>query len=434
MVLGWFKKKKGSEHIGTKSERPLAEKPYVDISLEKSADVLDNLLQIKEKELVAETVAFRRKILSSLRDLNNIAKKLESDDLKLDDVDKHLRVIASRGKRQVVSIIKTESSKEIPEVSTYDDVKTIVTDVKQIIKKIGDVLGRHSKIIHVFAKKYADKIKDNLSDISSNFEEVEKAFDNYQKMISDCNTVKELSKSIIDNKNNIANIEQKLLDVKRDKEQISTEISNVSDEIEELKKSKEYEKFQDISKLIEKRQNEYKDLQRNIDSQFTSISRPLGRYTYVSSLDKEEKELLHVIVESPFLALRAYETDSIIILLGRVRKGVETNLISVKDTSKTIASIDDVIEKLGSFKKEIYGFEKDLESLREEKESLGINELFKKEDYLKQLRQDFDNTKIKSENLNNEKKEREKNQQEYVDKLESYLHSLTGTKYRLVLT
>ena len=43
-------------------------------------------------------------------------------------------------------------SKNLMQVSTLDDAKKLDYFLNQLLKKVGDVLGRQTRVIHIFAK------------------------------------------------------------------------------------------------------------------------------------------------------------------------------------------------------------------------------------------------------------------------------------------
>ena len=48
------------------------------------------------------------------------------------------------------------------------------------IKKVGDVLGRHTRVIHIFAKKYAKQLKSDLQILDNNLKEIKDLISNYK--------------------------------------------------------------------------------------------------------------------------------------------------------------------------------------------------------------------------------------------------------------
>jgi len=85
--------------------------------------------------------------------------------------------------------------------------------------------------------------------------------------------------------------------------------------------------------------NEKSKIKNQINTQFTKISRPLSRYEYASSLDKDQKSILSNLVSEPFDVLTSANKDSIITILENIRKGISSGSISVKDVEKTSSQI-----------------------------------------------------------------------------------------------
>ena len=121
------------------------------------SDVIREIRSIRLKTIIAEVKTFRNKISSNCKAILNIATELEDDNLNLDDMDPHLMRIVKRGKNEVISVIKKETAVVIPEINSFEDIKTFNITATRSLKKIGDSLGRQSRIIHHFAKKYANK-------------------------------------------------------------------------------------------------------------------------------------------------------------------------------------------------------------------------------------------------------------------------------------
>jgi hypothetical protein len=122
-------------------------------------EVLAELNQTKAAHAVHDVIYLRDAITPLIDDLVKIGKLLEKDNLRVDDIDKHLAVIVIRGKKQVLEIIKKEVA-PLPPVSSIRDVPEFESALSQILKKTGLVLGRQSKVIHIFAKKICRTTED----------------------------------------------------------------------------------------------------------------------------------------------------------------------------------------------------------------------------------------------------------------------------------
>ena len=129
---------------------------------------------------------------------------LENDNLKVDDIDKHLAIIVVRGKKQVIDVIK-KGVVPLPEISSVDDAEKLRSSLNQTLKKTGDVLGRQTRIIHIFAKKYAAQLKENLEIMNANHSEISKILKNFDnakstsdEIINILNQIKDLKEDKIE--------------------------------------------------------------------------------------------------------------------------------------------------------------------------------------------------------------------------------------------
>ena len=129
---------------------------------------------------------------------------MKKDDLKVDNIDKHLAIIVVRGKQQVIDILKKDV-KNLMQVSTMDDAKKLDYFLNQLLKKVGDVLGRQTRVIHIFAKKYANQLTNNLKIMNENstniskllkhFASTQSSFDEITQML---NKIKSLNQELDD--------------------------------------------------------------------------------------------------------------------------------------------------------------------------------------------------------------------------------------------
>ena len=127
-----------------------------------------------------------------------IIDHLSNDDLKVDDIDNQLKVIVTRSKTEIINTVSKEAKIQIPQLNTFDDVKKATELASQALKKIGDVLGKNSRVIHVFAKKYAQDLKAHLASISTSHVSILRLVNNYTKFESDESLIKEKTDKIMD--------------------------------------------------------------------------------------------------------------------------------------------------------------------------------------------------------------------------------------------
>ena len=383
MVFGWGKKK--TEPV--REEVPQTK----EITLSEVPKITDELVKIRETQTMAEVKSLRNQTSPLIKELGKIGNTLEKDNLKVEDIDKHLRIIVVRGKKQVIDVIKKDTG-DLPNISTFDDVLETSNVLNQKLKRIGDVLGRQTRVIHIFAKKYAQKLKEILEQMNVNNKEIQNLIKNFQDTKTHSNEIKELLQKIKELQQNIQSNSQRISESKNNIESTKTKIKNLEKGIEKIKSSKDYSQFLQLKEKLSSINDSEIKIKNEIEAQFTKISRPLGRYEYASSLDKEQKSLLSQLINNPFGALNQKNKDSIIIIFENVRKGILSGSISVKDVEKSTSHlteteelIDGFINKINHFleeknkikeniskseNKELLGLQKELERTKNQKQEL----------------------------------------------------------------
>jgi len=425
MVFGWGKKKEEKQRM---EAAPLEK----EIHLSDVKNIVEEIKTLREKTLIAETKSFKNKISSQLDALLKIAKKLEKDDLKMDDVDKHLQIHVRRGKNQVISTIKNETSVKFTELKTIDDVLNFDKISSQILKKIGDVLGRQTRVIHIFAKKYAKVLKNILSDQKSDLDEIKTMLDNYTKM-------KDNITDVLDDLNKISSLKElqktgghKLKELQNAISSLDKKAEQIEQEIDKLKSSNDYSKFLEIKKQIDDLDSERRQITHEIDLQFTKISRPLSKYRYITSLEKHQKQLMQKLIDRPFSVLTAENKTDIITILQATRKNVLSGSISVKVPDKAVAQIDETTEMLDSFISKISEFNAKKGKLEDSLSVFSVKDLSQKESELSKIKDDKQNLESKIKTLEDEISTSKKQIPNVAIDIEMKLKAVSSSKYRIV--
>src|SRR3990172_9090109 len=253
----------------------------------------------KEKSRARSLYSRRKKIEENLDEISKIIKELEQDNLHVDDIDKHLEILVVRGKKQVIDTIKKENSEKLPDIKSYDDVLALTELITQRLKRIGDVLGRQSRVIHIFAKKYANKLKDHLAALNSDRSKMQTMIDKHTKFTDEAAQIVQKITGYDESKMKVKKTEKRVIDMKNSIEGFEKKIVETRKSISKLKSGIEYSKYQETQKKLDSLSLEQNQIKSNIDFQFTKISRPLGRYEYGSSLEKPQKILMEKLVVNP---------------------------------------------------------------------------------------------------------------------------------------
>ena len=375
MVFGWGKKKPQKQEPGISLQKK-------QILLSDVPNAVNEILSIRTKTIIAETVTFRNKINSSCKTILDIAIDLERDTLKVDDIDIHLKRLVERGKKEVISVIKRESIVKIPEINSYEDVKNFNALAGRILKKIGDALGRQSSVIHIFAKKYAGKLKGDLKVMTDGNDEVTTIITNHSELETKIEQILETMNKIEQSKKLIVDLGEQQKLAKKTIDDLTTMIDRDENMINDIKNSSKYAEFLQINENLDSLSSEKNKIRNEIELQFTKISRPLNKYVYVSSLDKPLKKLLTNLIANPYDVLIDTNKQDIVQILESTRNGIQSGSVSVKDTQKSLSQIDETLSLLSGFIVKISNFNSSKNDIESKLLAFSNDELRQKESNL----------------------------------------------------
>lgn len=426
MVFGWGKKKE--------KEIPVPEVPQTkEIHLNDVQKIVSELYDLRTKQTISEIKSLRDATDPLISDLIEIGKVLEKDNLQVDDIDKHLAIIVVRGKNQVIEMIK-KGVNNLSDVSTIDDAKKLDSSLNQILKKVGDVLGRQTRVIHIFAKKYANQLKDNLEIMNQNHSEIHDLLKNFDSTKDSSDEINDYLNEIKSLQNSKIEKTQKIIDTNNTVDSLQEKISSLSDSIDKIKSSDDYKKFLNFKNDLTEFTSQKSNIKNTISMQFTKISRPLSRYEYGSSLDKDQKNILSKLVADPFDVLLPQNKDSIIIILENVRKGISSGSISVKDVDKTLSQITETEEMLDGFIKQVSEYFTKYDSIETEMNSLKPTDLDSLENDMAKNISFKDDSEQKSKTFQDEIDEGDSKIPVLVSDIEQKLRSFSNTSYTVLMS
>lgn len=422
MVFGWSKKKeeKNSEKIPSQKQ----------IRLSDVSEIIRQILELRTLQILSDIKSLRDSTEPLIKELVMIGNTLEKDNLQVDEIDKHLRIIVVRGKQQVIDMIKKDAM-HLPNIASYDDAENTSAILNQMLKKIGDVLGRQTRVIHIFAKKYAEKLKEILIQMNSNHVKIQQLLKNHDHAKFTSVEILESLKEINDIENNLVKREQRIAEIHGYVDSLDKKILSFEDLIKKIKTSDEYEKFLDLKQILDEFTSKKNQIKNEINSQFTKISRPLSRYEYASSMDKEQKNLLSQLIKDPFEVLLSKNKDSIILILENVRKGISSGSISVKDTEKSFSQITEIEEALEGFIKQVNDFVNKKQNIQNQMVALESDKLFDLTRDLKNVLSNKEDSELKIKTFQTDINEDHSNINKLISDVEVKLRSFSNTVYTI---
>jgi len=331
----------------------------------------------------------------------------------------------------VISVIKRESIVQLPEINSYEDVKIFNATANRMLKKIGDALGRQSRVIHIFAKKYASKLKGDLKVMTDRNDEITAIITNHSELETKIEQIFETMNKIEQSKKLITDLGEQQKLAKKTIDNLVTTIERDEKEIKNIKNSSEYTEFLEINEKLDSLSSEKNKIKSEIELQFAKISRPLNKYVYVSALDKPQKKLLANLIENPYDVLIDSNKQDIVQILESTRRGIQSGSVSVKDADKSLLQIDETHSLLPGFIEKISVFNRSKSDI--ESKLLGFNneQLIQKESALNMHQ--YDKSTLESKIRSTEKELT--NTIEFIPKsiksVESVLNQISAVQYTI---
>ncbi len=425
MVFGWKKKKTQNQESGQSVSIGK------EISFSDIPKLLEEIKSIRIKTMISETKSFRKNMENQREAILKIANELERDNLKVADIDKHLQILVVRGKKLVISTIQKEASDKFPEVTAFDDISSLNSVLSQMLKRIGDVLGRQSRVIHIFAKKYSNKLKEHLAVLNSEKENLQRFLTNFDILDNEISLILEKIESYNNSIKLVEETKTRLAQLKNSVQSYEQTIKSTNQNIENLKSSKEHTKFLEIKKEIQDLSSQESQIKNQVDLQFTKISRPLSKYEYISSLEKPEKKLLEDLANNPFNIISEANKENIVKILYAVRRGVESGSVSVKDSEKSVSQIDETIGVLDNLIMKIDVFMKQKNSLEQKLEIFNVEKINEGESNLNKTESNKKDAESKIQNLEKKADETSKSLPKTILYIEEKLRNVSKTKYHI---
>ena len=349
----------------------------------------------------------------------------------MDDMDPHLVGMVKRGKNEVIAVIKKETSITLPEIDSFKDVKTFSVTSSRILKKVGDVLGRQSRVIHIFAKKYAIKLKNDLKIITDENEEINTLINNFSELENNVEQIFENLDQYKQSQKLIITLRERQKQSEKTVQDIFNIIKNDIEDIKNLKDSKEYLEFLEIKEKINSLLSLENKIKTEVALQFSKISRPLNKYVYVTSMDKPQKKLLIDLIENPYDVITVSNKPKLVQILESVRRAVQSNSISVKDVTKSVSQIDELLTKFDVIIQEISTFAKSKNDLENKLSIFNVEKLTHAKNILVVHQNEKSDIEGKIKTLQNEITDLIESLPKRIKSIQSKLNEISAIQYSI---
>jgi chromosome segregation ATPase len=425
--FGFFKKKDGLPKIkpSTNSNR---------VTNATSITVLDALAVLAKIEsenvlvLSNSLSPIKEDVTSTLRSIQKIADELKKDKIKLDE--HKFKSIVENSKATVVTSLEREASSDLPSPHSVYDARRFKERLESMMNRFGEVSGSHSKVLNVFMKKYAGKLKDKFERLSSLLQDTQSFITDFEqeaRVIGECNnilnTISQKASSLKSNKIEVENTRSAIEKLEYSLGELNITLKNLEDSVE----------FRDsVHTLteIDKVKIEEEEFNKQLLDLFGHLSRAITKYSY--GMTKETYRRLHVLSEMPWKIFEDVEGLSPYIkLLSEIRKSVQLYDITLKDSDKVIQYCDHILKSLPEFQEIAKVRNSRLDSLNKKKANSLIANSREIREKIDNYNESIQNNKRVLERLTKEINEKNRELEELTKKAEEHLMIISGRKFSI---
>ena len=398
------------------------------LSIQQAQDLLHSLEAAKVKELSASLAPIKESAAESLKVIDTLAKEMDRENIKLEDVERRLKSVVEHSKTTVVSSLRREASLELPFPQSANDAKKFKERFENMMKRFGEVSGSHSKVLNAFMKKHSGKIKDEFEFLTKLLNETRaiiSEFDRNREPIIRCentlNTALQKISSINLAESSAKNIEKEIEDIER-------ELKNVESELAAASGSNEFEQASIRVRDIAEAERKQEEFHAKIRDLFSHLSRAFTKYSY--GITKETERRLETMSNEPWQILYEKNVTPYSSLLLEIRKSIDSGQIQLKDSDKVLQYIDTILESLPDLQYKAQTFKTEINSFRQ----LNIEIVYKVKDLEQKVMQHSEELARSRQDLEQQRRQA-KDKTEEVDALlrraGEILAELIGQKYSL---
>ena len=399
------------------------------LSIQQAQDLLQSLESAKVKELSSSLARIKEAAAESLKVIDALAKDMDRENIKLEDLEQKLKSVVEHSKRTVVSSLKREASLELPLPQSANDAKKFKERFENMMKRFGEVSGSHSKVLNAFMKKQSGKMKDEFEFLTKLLDETRATiseFDRKREPIIKCGNILNTS---LQKLSSIKLAESLARNAEREIEDIERDLKEVESELAILSASKEYEQASMGMRGISEAEKKQEEFHAQIRDLFSHLSRAFTKYSY--GITKETEQRLKTMSDEPWQILYEKNITPYSSLLLEIRRSIDSGQIQLKDSDKALQYIDKILETLADLQHKAQTIKTEIDSYRQ----LDIETVYKAKGLEQKIVQYTEELARSRRDLDQQRRQAKDKTEEVnalLKRASEILAELTGHKYSLI--
>ena len=327
-------------------------------------------LDVAFEEIMPEAIQFMDKFQIIINSIKTLGEQLDEEQIKEDEVAQQFIPVINDAKNTIVTAIKRETSTDLQEIITFEDVLTLKERAKGLLNRLGETGGSHRRTIHSFFGKHAKVLKVELGLLDKGMKQFNVLIDDYTEK----STLFKDSKVSMVRISESIRIENESLkkrgEISDELEWLRSQNTELTKKVQDNENTGEFKIFMKSQDELINVKNAVNNILSEVNSSFSRISRPLGKYTYEVGLDKESKSLMQSIMENPVNLMYDSKINQVIEVLNKVKDGMKKGKISTKNPDKDIENLNGLLDNLQHYVKQFEVYDNKVNELQDK--TLGV--------------------------------------------------------------
>jgi myosin heavy subunit len=420
--FGFFRKKEASKERSV--DDPTIH--YDAITLEQASSIVERVMTTQTQSMLIRLEPIKRSVENTLDNLSKIVDDLSRENLKTDDT--KFRSLVENSRRTIVSTITRESSSQLALPQNLNEALEFRSRLESLLKRFGDASGSHRRVLNEYMKKHSNKMKDEFETLSRLHKKTHELVSKAEAKANECSSCLRVIQTSQETKHLIEVDQSRISTLSQQNKEEQILIDKLKNEAQILKSSQQYlDAFQTLEE-IKRIEGEKEKLKKDTSNMFSNISRAITKYSYGTSKTTYSK--LEKIGSRPW---EIFDEDIMpyLKLLQGIRQELISGKMTLKDSSRTIEHIDQIMNSLENISSEIKEKNDLLSQLRssgagqiQSKLWLVETEITSKIEFVSNRNQEVSEAKEAMENRSNEMKR-------IVRQIEEEILEITDKKYSI---
>jgi len=285
-------------------------------------------------------------IINSIKALGEELRKVE---ISTEHVAEQYLPVINGAKETLLVAIQKETSEELPEIKSFDDVLTLRERANRLLNRLGDTSGSHRRVIHNFFGKHSKVLKFQLGLLDKEVKRLNEIIDGYKEKtsaLSECSaSISKISAALKES----SELAWKSEETKNELKALKAKEAELVKRVDDLKNTESFATYKlDVEELARVKKDAESVLSE-INAAFSRISRPLNKYTYEVGLDKESSYLVQSVMEDPLKLVQDAKVEHLTGVINKVKEAIRQNKIVVKNPEKDMENMSALIANMQQY-------------------------------------------------------------------------------------